>query len=165
MTQALQPGVPRRRRALFGLLDADGWGWAFVKAFFWFIVIIFLLGYIPDRAYYFTVNQTLDLGILAWSPVNLCPPTNKNLPCPPPFGAVVPWEESPQHILLPSPPADKSPSAGATSVPPVRASCRSSDCWRSFPVCHCPSWPVDRLGVRTNVVFVGAPLSSTPPDT
>ena len=101
MTQALQPGVPRRRRALFGLLDANGWTWAFVKAFFWFIVIIFLLGYIPDRAYYFTVNKTLDLGILAWSPVNLCPPPNKNLPCPAPGGSVIPWEPSPSEIALP----------------------------------------------------------------
>jgi hypothetical protein len=106
MTQALQPGVPRRRRALFGLLDADGWGWAFVKAFFWFIVIIFVLGYIPDRAYYFTVNKTLDLGILAWSPVNLCPPTNKTLPCPAPAGSVVPWELSPGQIALPQPRTD-----------------------------------------------------------
>jgi hypothetical protein len=101
MTQALQPGIPRRRRALFGLLDADGWGWAFAKAFFWFVAIIFLLGYIPDRAYYFTVNKTLDLGILAWSPVNLCPPSNKNLPCPAPGGSVIPWEPSPSQLALP----------------------------------------------------------------
>ena len=101
MTQALQPGVPRRRRALFGLLDADGWGWASLKAFFWFVVIIFVLGYIPDRAYYFTVNKTLDLGILAWSPVNLCPPSNRTLPCPAPAGSVVPWQPSPSEIALP----------------------------------------------------------------
>ena len=46
--QALGPGtaVPRRR-ALFGLLDADGWAWASVKAFAWLIIIIFLLGYLP----------------------------------------------------------------------------------------------------------------------
>jgi hypothetical protein len=106
MTQALQPGVPRRRRALFGLLDADGWGWAFVKAFFWFVVIIFVLGYIPDRAYYFTVNKTLDLGILAWSPVNLCPPPNKTLPCPAPGGSVIPWEPSPSELALPEPRTD-----------------------------------------------------------
>jgi Kelch motif len=101
MTKALQPGVPRRRRALFGLLDADGWGWASLKAFFWFIVIIFLLGYVPDRAYYFTVNKTIDLGILAWSPVNLCPPANKTLPCPAPGGSVIPWEPSPVDLALP----------------------------------------------------------------
>jgi hypothetical protein len=105
--QALPAGnVPRRRRALFGLLDADGWGWAFVKAFFWFVVIIFLLGYIPDRAYYFTVNKTIDLGILAWSPVNFCDPSNESLPCPAPQGAVVPWHPSPDQIALPAPRTD-----------------------------------------------------------
>ena len=94
--QALGPGtaVPRRR-ALFGLLDADGWGWASVKAFIWLIIIIFMLGYLPDRAYYLTVGRTVDLGVLVWSPINLCPPTNETLPCPAPVGAVVPWEPSP----------------------------------------------------------------------
>jgi hypothetical protein len=106
MTQALQPGVPRRRRALFGLLDADGWGWATLKAFFWFVVIIFVLGYIPDRAYYFTVNKTIDLGILAWSPVNLCPPSNRTLPCPAPPGSVIPWQPSPADLALPQPRTD-----------------------------------------------------------
>ena len=81
--------VPRRR-ALFGLLDADGWGWASVKAFVWLIIIIFILGYLPDRAYYLTVGRTVDLGVLVWSPVNLCPPTNETLPCPAPAGAVDP---------------------------------------------------------------------------
>ena len=52
---------------------------------------IFFLGYVPDRAYYFTVNRTIDLGILAWSPVNFCPEGNQSLPCPAPVGAVVPW--------------------------------------------------------------------------
>ena len=52
--------VPRKR-ALFGLLDADGWGWAGVKAFVWLVIIILLLGYIPDRAYYLTVNRTVEL--------------------------------------------------------------------------------------------------------
>jgi hypothetical protein len=106
-TQALPAGtIPRRRRALFGLLDVDGWGWAFVKAFFWFVVIIFLLGYIPDRAYYFTVNKTIDLGILAWSPVNFCDPGNATLPCPAPQGAVVPWQKSPAELNLPQPRTD-----------------------------------------------------------
>ena len=64
--QALGPGatVPRRR-VLFGLLDAGGWAWAGLKAGFWLIVIIFMLGYLPDRAYYFTVNRTIDIGKLA----------------------------------------------------------------------------------------------------
>ena len=104
MSQALPAGTPiRRRRALMGLLDADGWGWASVKAFFWFGLIILLLAYIPDRAYYFTVNRTLDLGLLAWSPVNFCPPENKTLPCPAPVGAVIPWEPSPGSLALPGP--------------------------------------------------------------
>jgi hypothetical protein len=32
---ALPPGAVRRRTA-FGLLDADGWTWASIKASFWF---------------------------------------------------------------------------------------------------------------------------------
>jgi len=86
-----------------GLLDAEGWGWASVKAFLWFGLIILLIGYIPDRAYYFTVNRTLDLGLLAWSPVNFCPPENRTLPCPAPVGAVIPWEPSPSGLALPGP--------------------------------------------------------------
>ncbi len=100
--QALTAGRTRRR-ALFGLLDAQGWGWASVKAFFWFIVIIFLLGYLPDRAYYFTVFPTIDLGILAWSPINLCPPENGSLPCPAPPGATRAWARNPAQLNLPAP--------------------------------------------------------------
>ncbi len=99
--QALGSGIVRRRRALFGLLDADGWTWASVKAFIWLIIIIFLLGYLPDRAYYLTVGRTVDLGVLAWSPINLCPPTNETLPCPAPVGALVPWHPSPEQLALP----------------------------------------------------------------
>jgi hypothetical protein len=91
---------------LFGLLDGDGWSWASIKAVFWFVVVIFLLGYIPDRAYYFTVFSTIDLGINAISPVNLCPPENRTLPCPAPPGAVVPWDQSPQELALPAPRVD-----------------------------------------------------------
>lgn len=105
-TRALGPGPVTRRRTFFGLLDADGWGWASLKAFFWFILIIFVLGYIPDRAYYLTVNRTVDLGILAWSPINLCPAENQSLPCPVPVGAVLPWERSPDQIALPEPRTD-----------------------------------------------------------
>jgi hypothetical protein len=100
--QALSPGTTKRRRVLFGLLDADSWSWASLKALFWFIVIIFMLGYLPDRAYYFTVFSTIDLGILVWSPVNLCPPENQTLPCPAPTGAVLPWEPSPPELALPA---------------------------------------------------------------
>ena len=107
--QALGPGtaVPRRR-ALFGLLDANGWGWASIKALFWLVVIIFMLGYLPDRAYYLTVGRTVDLGVLIWSPINLCPPTNENLPCPAPVGAIIPWEPSPPELSLPQPRTDGS---------------------------------------------------------
>jgi hypothetical protein len=102
--RALEAGmsVPRRR-ALFGLLDADGWGWASVKAFVWLVIIIFMLGYLPDRAYYFTVGRTVELGVLVWSPINLCPPSNETLPCPPPVGSIVPWQPSPSELVLPEP--------------------------------------------------------------
>jgi hypothetical protein len=101
MTRALESGrtLPRRR-ALFGALDADGWAWAFVKALIWFIIIIILLAYIPDRAYYFTVNRTIDIGVLAVSPINLCPPENEGLPCPAPAGAALPWHPSPPELSL-----------------------------------------------------------------
>jgi hypothetical protein len=94
--------APPRRRAFFGLFAADGWGWATAKALFWFVLIILLLGYLPDRAYYFTVQKTVDLGLLAWSPINLCPPENETLPCPAPTGATLPWHPSPAELNLPS---------------------------------------------------------------
>ena len=97
--------VPRKR-ALFGLLDADGWAWAGIKAFIWLVIIILLLGYIPDRAYYLTVNRTIDLGVLAWSPINLCSSDNESLPCPAPRGAVVAWHPSPDELALPAPRTD-----------------------------------------------------------
>ncbi|HEY8438786.1 MAG TPA: hypothetical protein VIK65_09265 [Candidatus Limnocylindrales bacterium] len=117
---ALYPGttrtVPARRRALFGLLDASGWAWATLKALFWFLLLIFFLGYVPDRAYYFTVNRTIDLGILAWSPVNFCPEGNQSLPCPAPVGAVVPWAASPPEISLPAPRTDGAVVQSGTSL-------------------------------------------------
>jgi len=97
--------VPRKR-ALFGLLDSDGWAWASLKAFIWLVIIILLLGYIPDRAYYLTVNRTIDLGVLAWSPINLCSSDNEALPCPAPRGAVVAWHPSPTDLALPAPRTD-----------------------------------------------------------
>jgi hypothetical protein len=100
------PGKPIRRRVLFGLLDADGWTWAGVKSVFWFLVIIVMLGYIPDRAYYFTVGNTVDIWPLApflqWSPINFCPPENETLPCPAPEGATLPWHTAPQQLQLPA---------------------------------------------------------------
>jgi hypothetical protein len=104
MTKALPAGRPMRRRAFFGFFDAEGWAWATTKAFFWLLVIILTLGYIPDRAYYFVVSRTIDLGILGWSPVNLCPPENgSSMPCPVPAGAVLPWQASPAEAALPEP--------------------------------------------------------------
>ncbi|HVA86674.1 MAG TPA: kelch repeat-containing protein [Candidatus Saccharimonadales bacterium] len=100
--QSLGAGSTTRRRALFGLFATDGWTWASLKALFWFILIILLLAYLPDRAYYFTVFSTIDLGINAISPVNLCPPENRGLPCPAPVGAALPWDPSPPELSLPA---------------------------------------------------------------
>jgi hypothetical protein len=103
LAQRALPAGTYRRRALFGLVDADGWGWAALKATFWFFLIIFILGYLPDRAYYFTVFPTLDVGANVISPVNFCDSSNKKLPCPAPPGAVVPWERNPTELTLPQP--------------------------------------------------------------
>jgi len=100
---ALGSGKAADRRALFGLLERDGWTWAFLKAFGWFIAIIILMAYLPDRAYYFTVFSTIDVGLRsdALTPVNLCPPENETLPCPAPAGAILPWKQSPTELRLP----------------------------------------------------------------
>lgn len=104
MAKALPAGRPVRRRAFLGLFDSDGWGWATTKAFFWLLVIIMALGYIPDRAYYFVVSRTIDLGILGWSPINLCPPENgAQMPCPVPPGGIVPWQAGSTETALPQP--------------------------------------------------------------
>ena len=102
--QALGAGSTAKRRAMFGLLDREGWAWASIKALIWFVLIIFLMGYLPDRAYYFTVFSTIDLGIRsdALTPVNFCPAENQNLPCPAPAGAILPWQLSPTELLLPA---------------------------------------------------------------
>jgi hypothetical protein len=102
---ALPPGAARRR-AVFGLLDADGWGWASVKATFWFLLIIFLLGYIPNLAYYFTVANTIDVGYNAIPIVNFCDAGNdrgdRKIPCPAPAGTIVPWDLNPSELALPA---------------------------------------------------------------
>ncbi|CAN5589074.1 hypothetical protein BH23CHL8_BH23CHL8_11480 [soil metagenome] len=99
--RALPPGAIRRR-AVFGLLDADGWTWAGLRATFWFLIIVFMLGYVPNRAYYFTVSNTIDVGYNFISVVNWCPADNEDLPCPAPNGAVLPWQPSPPELALPS---------------------------------------------------------------
>jgi hypothetical protein len=108
---ALPPGATRRR-AVFGLLDADGWSWASVKATFWFLLIIFLLGYIPNLAYYFTVGNTIDVGYNAIPLVNFCDASNdrpgrngipdRRIPCPAPAGTIIPWDANPAELTLPA---------------------------------------------------------------
>ena len=113
--QALGPGgAVARRRAFFGLLDANGWGWAGVKATVWFVIIIMLMAYLPDRALYATVQNTIDLGVplkvfnpaIDLTPINFCPASNQALPCPAPAGTVLPWEPSPAELALPASRAD-----------------------------------------------------------
>ena len=99
--QALPPGAVRRRTA-FGLLDADGWTWAGLKAGFWFIFILFMLGVVPNWAYYITTSETITVGYNFASVVNLCPADNEDLPCPAPAGAMKPWQTSPAELALPS---------------------------------------------------------------
>lgn len=97
--RALGPGVVAPRRVLFGLLDADGWGWAGVRSVLWTLVIILMLGYIPDRAYYLTVSPTVELGLNMASLVNICPAENEGLPCPAPAGALIPWKSATEADL------------------------------------------------------------------
>jgi N-acetylneuraminic acid mutarotase len=114
--QTLSTGSSGRRRVLFGLLDGDGWTWAFLKAGFWFVTIIMLLGYIPDRAYYFAVFSTIDVGVNVISPINFCAPSNRTLPCPAPAGAPVPWDPSPAQLALPGPRTDGGVVQAGTSL-------------------------------------------------
>jgi hypothetical protein len=99
--QALPPGA-LRRRAVLGLLDADGWTWATLRALFWFLLIVFMLGYIPNLAYFFTVSNTVKVGYNFASIVNWCPAVNEDLPCPAPAGALLPWQGSPVELALPA---------------------------------------------------------------
>jgi len=126
--QALGAGGPvARRRALFGLLDGNGWSWASIKALFWFTLIIFLMGYLPDRALYFTIFPTIDLGLNIVSPVNICPASNKGLPCPVPVGATLPWEPAPAELSLPQPRTDGSLVQSGTSFLYVGGSSDGTD--------------------------------------
>jgi hypothetical protein len=114
--QTISTGSAGRQRVLFGLLDSDGWTWASLKAAFWFVTIIMLLGYIPDRAYYFTVFSTIDVGVNVISPINFCPPSNLTLPCPAPAGAPLPWASSPTQLALPAPRTDGSVVQAGTNL-------------------------------------------------
>jgi hypothetical protein len=99
--RALPPGAVRRR-AVFGLFDADGWTWAGLKATFWFLFVIFMLGYIPNLAYNFVVKNTVPVGYNFLSIINWCPASNEDLPCPVPAGATLPWQSSPPELALPA---------------------------------------------------------------
>ena len=99
--RALPPGA-LRRRAVFGLLDADGWTWALLRAVFWFLLIIFMLGYIPNMAYFLTVANTVKVGYNFASVINWCPAGNEDLPCPAPTGSTLPWQGSPAELALPA---------------------------------------------------------------
>jgi hypothetical protein len=99
--QALPQGATRRRAA-FGLFDANGWTWAGLKAAFWFLFIIFMLGVIPNYAYYITTSETISVGYNFASIINLCPADNEDLPCPAPAGAMKPWQTSPDELALPT---------------------------------------------------------------
>jgi hypothetical protein len=99
--QALPQGTTRRRAA-FGLFAADGWTWAGLKATFWFLFIIFMLGVVPNWAYYITTSQTITVGYNFASIINLCPADNEDLPCPAPAGAMKPWQTSPPELALPA---------------------------------------------------------------
>ena len=113
------PAGAVRRRIFFGLFDAQGWTWATLKATFWFFFIWASLGYLPDRAYYFTVLKTVDVNAfiglekvfgLQQPPffpiVNLCPPSNGSIECPAPPGGMTNWQTSPAELTLPEERAD-----------------------------------------------------------
>ena len=178
----LGPGmIVPRKRALFGLLDADGWAWAAIKAFIWLIIIILVLGYIPDRAYYLTVNRTVDLGLLVWSPINLCPSDNETLPCPAPRGAVVPWHPSPPELALLAPRTDGTAvqlgtkilyiggSDGATAQPTVYFSELSGtgnfDKWADGPALPEPRSDASVIAVSGSVYVIGGLDASGAPTT
>lgn len=180
--QALTAGmtVPRKR-AMFGLLDADGWAWAGVKSAVWLVIITLMLGYIPDRAYYLTVNRTLDLGVLAWSPINLCPPGNETLPCPAPVGAVVPWHPSPDQLVLPAARTDGAAvqvgsklyyiggSDGQTAQPNVwvaeSVSVGNFDAWADGPSLPEPRSDASVLAVSGTIYVIGGLDASGAPTT
>lgn len=111
--RALPPGAVRRR-IFFGLFDSQGWAWASAKALFWFVFAWATLGYLPDRAYYLTVLQTVDINAFIgfervlglqqppfFPVVNFCPPSNGTIPCPAPPGGMTDWQTSPPELALP----------------------------------------------------------------
>lgn len=116
MSQQALPHGATRRRAVFGLLDRDGWTWAGLKATFWFLFIIFMLGVLPNAAYTFTTGNTVQLGYNFIPIVNWCPAANEDLPCPAPAGTVLPWQTSPEELALPAATTDAAVYQSGTSV-------------------------------------------------
>ena len=122
--------VPRKR-ALFGLLDADGWAWARSRPSSGSSIIILMLGYIPDRAYYLTVDRTVDLGS---SPGRRSTSARRQRDAAVPGAGrapLVPWQASPAELACPrrGPTARRSrsgprscTSAARTGRPPSRPS-------------------------------------------
>jgi N-acetylneuraminic acid mutarotase len=62
---------------------------------------MFMLGVIPNWAYYITTSNTITMGYNFASIINLCPADNEDLPCPAPAGAMKPWQTSPAELALP----------------------------------------------------------------
>ena len=116
MAQRALPSGTTRRRTAFGLLDAEGWPAAFWKALFWFGAVLFLLGYVPNLVLYLTIRETVQIGYNVISIVNLCDASNGDLPCPPPAGALVPWQASPPEVSLPEGRADAGAFQGGTDL-------------------------------------------------
>ena len=142
--QALGPGGRLvRRRAFFGLLDANGWGWAGVKAAALVRPDHHAHGVPPGPGALRHGPDTIDVGVslkvfnpaLDLTPISFCPASNRSVPCPAPAGTVLPWEPNPAELLLPAPartqrssgPASRrSWSAARTGRRPRRASSRRS---------------------------------------
>lgn len=116
MAQQALPQGATRRRAAFGLFDADGWTWAGLKATWWFLFIMFMIGVVPNWAYYFTTSNTISVGYNFASIVNLCPADNEDLPCPAPAGAMLPWQTSPEELNLPAARSGSSVYQSGTSI-------------------------------------------------
>ena len=101
-----------------------------IKATFWFLLIVFLLGYIPDLAYYFTVSPHGRGGLQRASARSTVPGrATSDLPCPAPAGAVMPWQTSPAELALPggAQPARWSFTSGTTHLPHRRQTAAGRD--------------------------------------
>ena len=101
--QALGAGmIVPRKRALFGLLDADGWAWARSRRSSGSSIIILLLGYIPDRAYYFTVNRTSTSACSPGRRSTSARPRTRRCRARRRSAPSCPWHQSPAELALPA---------------------------------------------------------------